>query len=245
MNIVDEPHLWNQNFPYAYPAAAPNASGVVAIGAHFGDDPSHTLGVLNSTTTPRTWDLVTTRTGTDSPSNNLWGDYTSVRVHGSDPQSWVATGFTLQGGTARQDIETQYLHFREGQITAPPQTAVGLAVEDPNDRLGDGESMWVRGTVTVNGNLAPNVDVTFATTSANLTVAAVTVPTNAQGVAQATLTSHAGLFDRDTVQVTATANGVTSNPVPVKVPDVSVAGFVMLLTIMLTASLYWRRRYAR
>ena len=119
MSVVDEPHLWNQNFPYAYPAAAPNGSGRVAISVMFGDEPSHALGVLDTATTPRTWNLVTTRTGTHAPDNDKLGDYLSVRVHGTNPDSWVATGFTLQGGTTRNFVETQYLHFDENQVTIP------------------------------------------------------------------------------------------------------------------------------
>lgn len=236
-----EPHLWNQNFPYAYPAAAPNADGRVAIGVHFGDDPSHAVGVLGTATDPLAWDLVTTATGTDSPASNRWGDYTSVRVHGADPLSWVATGFTLDGGTARQDIVTRYLEFSENGV---PPTQVTVQVEDPADRIGDGETKWARATVTINGAPAGNVPVTFSTTSPLLTVAPATVSTNAQGIAETTLTSNAGWTQRETVQVTATANGVTSSPADTLVPDASTTGLVLLLITMILLGFYWRRRMA-
>jgi hypothetical protein len=172
----------------------------------------------------------------------MWGDYTSVRVHGADPQSWVASGFTLEGGTARQDIVTRYLEFSEGAVV--PTTQVTVQVENPGDRIGDGDTKWVRATVTINGTPADNQSVDFATASALLTVAPATVSTNAQGIAEATLTSHAGWSDRDTVGVTATANGETSSPADVLVPDVSIIGLILLLATMILLGLYWRRRMA-
>jgi hypothetical protein len=245
MNLDAEPHLWNQNFPYAYPAAAPNGAGRVGLGVHFGDDPSHAVAVLGTATNPLAWDLVTSATGTDSPASNLWGDYTSVRVDGADPLAWVATGFTLDGGTARGDIVTRYLQFSE---TAPPQppttTQVTVQVENQAERMGDGDTKWVRATVTINGTPANNQSVDFASVSPLLSVAPATASTNAQGVAQATLTSHADWNQRETVEVTATANGVTSSPVDVLVPDVSILGLVLLLATMLSLGLYWRRRMA-
>lgn len=236
MAIIAEPHLWNQNFPFAYPAAAPNGAGRVAIGVHFGANPNHALGVLETANTPPTWNLVTTATGTNSPASNLWGDYTSVRVHGSDPQTWVATGFTLQGGSNRTDIQTRYIHFSENL-----GTQVAIQVQDPGNRLHNGETMWVRATVTTAGSPAPNKTVTFTSSSTDLTVAPNLVQTNTLGEAEATLTSHAGWFDLATVTVTAEADGVTAQT-PVKVPDISMVGFVLILLVVTLLLVHRRRR---
>ena len=116
---VAQPHIWNPNFAFAYPSTAPNSNGVVGISVHFGGGsqfhPSHAIGVLNPSTFE--WQLAATANGTHGPAANRWGDYLAVRPHGKDPASWVASGFTLQGGPLRTDIEPRYVHFRLGDAT--------------------------------------------------------------------------------------------------------------------------------
>ena len=240
MNVVNEPHLWNQNFPFAYPAAAPNGTGRVGLGVHFGTNPNHAVGVLEQAG----WQLEDTAASTHSPASNTWGDYASVRAHGSDPNAWVATGFTLDGGANRQDIVVRYIHFREGTPPPPVTTPqITIQVEDPNRKLKDGDSMWVRASVTINGSPAANRNVTFSSASINkLSVAPASISTNAQGVAQATLTSHTS-GSNATVAITATddASGETATTT-VKVPDLSYLGFVLLLSLLLLLGLLYKRR---
>ena len=241
MSVVNEPHLWNQNFPFAYPAAAPNGSGRVGLGIHFGNNPNHAVGVLEQAG----WQLEDTAASTHSPSSNTWGDYASVRAHGTDPDAWVATGFTLDGGANRQNIVVRYVHFREGAPPSPPTTPqISIQVEDSSKKLGDGDSMWVKATVTINGSPGANRNVTFSSASAaKLSVAPVSVLTDAQGVAQATLTSHYSSGSGATVAITANddASGETATTT-VKVPDLSYLGFILLLGVLLLLGLLYKRR---
>jgi hypothetical protein len=121
--VTAQPHLWNPNFAFAYPAAAPNANGVVGISVAYGGGsefhPGHAVGVLKPANSG--WGLVTTANGTHGPAANRWGDYLAVWPHGKEPASWVATGFTLRGGPLRTDIEPRYLHFRLGEVAAAEQ----------------------------------------------------------------------------------------------------------------------------
>ncbi len=109
--VAGQPHIWNNNFAFAYPAAGPNADGRVGVAVHYGGNnlyPSHSVGVLTPT---NTWDLVTTAAGRFGPNDNRWGDYGAVRTDGGDPKAWAATGFTLRTGPLRTDVEVRYVRF--------------------------------------------------------------------------------------------------------------------------------------
>jgi len=109
--ITAQPHIWNSQFAFAYPSLAPNSDGVPGISVAYGGKllyPSHCYGIYNGSG----WELVVSANGTSGPSEgNLWGDYLTIRPHGNNPKTWVATGFTLQGGSARTDIQPLYINF--------------------------------------------------------------------------------------------------------------------------------------
>jgi len=109
--VVAQPDLWNPNYAYAYPDVCPNATGVPGLSAFRGGGalfPSHLVGILNGTT----WSLVQTSAGTNAPSDNKWGDYLTCRRHHPDGASWIAAGYTLQGGGVRTNIVPRFVHFR-------------------------------------------------------------------------------------------------------------------------------------
>jgi hypothetical protein len=109
--LIDEPDIWSQQSAWAYPAAAPNSQGQVGISAFYGGGtrhPGHVVGVKTATG----WDTVLTRISTHGPADQAWGDYLSCVAHHSTAGQWVASGYTLQGGTSRRDIEPRYVRFR-------------------------------------------------------------------------------------------------------------------------------------
>jgi hypothetical protein len=109
--LVDEPDIWSQTAAWAYPAAAPNSQGVPGISAFYGGGtrhPAHVVGLKTATG----WETQVTRTSTHSPPDQAWGDYLSCFAHHPDGTQWVASGFTLQGGTTRKNIEPRYVRFR-------------------------------------------------------------------------------------------------------------------------------------
>ena len=225
--LTAQPHIWNSNFAFAYPAAAPNSDGRVGVSVHFGGGsqffPSHAVGVLDSSGS--NWELATTVKGTDGPSVNKWGDYLAVRPHGGNPQSWVATGFTLRGGSAASNIEPRYIHFSlDGDIYR-----LSLVLH-PNRKLKKGRTTTARATVTINGVPAAGVTVKFKT--ANTSLATIVPPdeviTNSAGVAEATVRGEAKWWKSATTTVIAEVDGVTEST-PVKVPDLSVISFLFLI----------------
>jgi hypothetical protein len=113
LKVVAEPDLWSTSGAWAYPAAAPSTRGRVGLAAFFGGGAAHaahTVGVLDDST--NAWSTTRTAVSTHAPSLGKWGDYLTVRPHPSRPTSWVASGFTLQGGTDRRNIEPRLVIFR-------------------------------------------------------------------------------------------------------------------------------------
>lgn len=112
-SLVEEPDIWSAESAYAYPAACPNAAGVVGVSLAMGGGPrhpSHVVGFRDG----GDWRLKITRSGTDGPPSGSWGDYLTCRRHHPNTSEWVASGYTLQGGTNRRNIEPQYVHFGIG-----------------------------------------------------------------------------------------------------------------------------------
>jgi hypothetical protein len=106
--IVEEPDIWSQTGTWGYPAAAANSNGVPGISLFYGSStahPAHVVGCRRG----NSWEVVRTATSTHAPT--MLGDYLSVGLHPGRAGSWAASGYTLQGGTGRQNIEPRYVHF--------------------------------------------------------------------------------------------------------------------------------------
>lgn len=111
--LVEQPEIWNESSAFAYPAACPNAAGVIGVSLFFGGGTrhhSHVVGFRDGAE----WRLVITRAGTNGPPGGAWGDYLSCRRYAPASSEWVASGFTLQGGTDRRNVEPRYVHFGIG-----------------------------------------------------------------------------------------------------------------------------------
>ena len=112
LTLQSQPHIWNNGFAFAYPAAAPNGQGRVGISLDFGGNtlyPSHAVGIYGDN---GKWDLVSTASGRYGPADEKWGDFLTIRPYGADPKVWVATGYTLQSGPNAGDVEVRYILFR-------------------------------------------------------------------------------------------------------------------------------------
>ena len=113
LKVLDEPDLWSATAAWAYPAAAPNGRGRIGLSAFFGGGathPAHVVGVLDEAA--HSWSTTRTAVSTDGPSQGKWGDYVTVQPHPAKPTAWVASGFTLQGGTDRRNVEPRVVVFR-------------------------------------------------------------------------------------------------------------------------------------
>jgi hypothetical protein len=237
--VTAQPHIWNESFAYAYPATAPNNNGMVGISVSYGGGsqlfPSHVVGVFENSTS--TWDLVPTANGTHGPDRNVWGDYLAVRPHGSQLGTWVATGFTLQGGTGGNNVVPRYIHFGQGGAIPLQLTLENL---DPDNRLKKGETLEVRATVKRNGVPASGETVTFS--SANTGLAALSATsgiTDANGEVEVSVRGEVS-WNRNTTTITATTGNITKS-VPVKVPDLSVFGFLLMIMVVWLMNIIYRR----
>jgi hypothetical protein len=110
--VADEPDVYSLTRAWAYPAAAPNGAGVVGFTAFYGGadrPPGHVVGARDDAGS--TWRVAYSRLGSHSPNPGRWGDYLSCRPHGSDADTWIASGYTLEGGESRQDILPRVVQF--------------------------------------------------------------------------------------------------------------------------------------
>jgi hypothetical protein len=112
MTVVDDADIWSANHAYAYPDACPNDRGHVGITLFRGGGdrhPGHVVGVWDDFSNG--WQLVATADGTHGPIDRKWGDYLACRRRSPDGLTWIATGYTLQGGGTRDSIEPRVVHF--------------------------------------------------------------------------------------------------------------------------------------
>jgi hypothetical protein len=108
--IIEEPDIWSSSVAFAYPAACPNDDGVVGLGLFFGgggSHPAHAVGFRDG----GAWVLSATGVSTHAPPGAAWGDYLTCRRHEPSGAEWVASGFTLQGGSDRRFVQPRYVHF--------------------------------------------------------------------------------------------------------------------------------------
>ena len=112
MKVVENFDLWNKDFAYAYPDTCPNDRGHVGITLFRGGGPlhpSHVVGIRDDYSNG--WQLMGTVNGTHGPTDTKWGDYLACRRHSPDGITWIATGYTLQGGGTRESVQPQLVHF--------------------------------------------------------------------------------------------------------------------------------------
>jgi hypothetical protein len=113
LSLVAEPDLWSTNGAWAYPAATPNRRGTVGLAAFYGGPPAFpTFSVGAWDDKSAQWRTAAAATSTHAPPDRSWGDYVSIRPHLRRATSWVAVGYSLQGGTSRRHIDPEVVTFR-------------------------------------------------------------------------------------------------------------------------------------
>lgn len=114
LSLDAEPDIWNRRYALAYPDACPNENGRVAVTLFRGGggvrNPGHVIGLLEEVTTK--WSLRNTVDGTNGPVDGTWGDYIHCRRSSPDGSRWIATGYTLQGGSEAANVEHHIVEFR-------------------------------------------------------------------------------------------------------------------------------------
>lgn len=239
--VIAQPHIFSANFPYAYPAAARNADGDVGMAFHFGANPSHAVATLDGSGANRSWDIVTTVLGTDSPNDNKWGDYGAVRPDPLRSDGFVATGYTLQGGGARTDIEPLLVRFNTDVGPAPPTQPLVLAmtVTDASDALGQGDRRSVTVTASRGGAPAGGETVQFSSLDARLSVDPASGVTDAGGVTTFDVINNSS--DRASIQIKAESGG-TEAFATVRIPSLAPLAALLALGLVAALSLTLGRR---
>jgi hypothetical protein len=113
--VVDEPDVWSESRAWAYPAASANADGVIGFTAFYGGEdrpPGHVVGARDDG--GGTWAVAYSRLGSDAPDAPKWGDYLACRPHDPATDTWVACGYTLEGGETRSNVLPRVVHFALG-----------------------------------------------------------------------------------------------------------------------------------
>lgn len=165
--VVAQPHIWNEDFAFAYPAAATNEDGVAGLSICFGGggtgdgrNPGMAVGVLREAPGGSfSWELAQAIEGTNGPFQGTWGDYLAVRPHGADLKTWVATGFALEGSGAAFHIVPRFVHFAfdAPSIDQPPSginlREVRAELQQVRDRLNGEVEMIDRLIERVNAEL--------------------------------------------------------------------------------------------
>lgn len=113
--VVDQPDIWSTGVAWAYPAAAPNDRGDVGFTMFYGggsSHPTHCVGIRDGYSN---LSLAATRASSNGPAGGAWGDYLNCHRHAPDGLTWIASGYTMQGGTSRASVEPRYVHFGRGR----------------------------------------------------------------------------------------------------------------------------------
>lgn len=152
--LVSQAPIWNPNYAWLYPSAAPNAAGNLAGTLQLGGGTAAngfpypgtqvwiTDDVQPSTTTVGGVYLLSN--GTAGPSNNSWGDFFTVRPHKTFPNTWVSASFSLSGGQTGSSTIPNYTWFGRQRDGAPSSCTYGIS--PTNNTFGAGGGT---GSVTV------------------------------------------------------------------------------------------------
>jgi hypothetical protein len=119
MKYQGRPYIWSPNFAWLYGFASPNNRGDVAVSAVFGGGkyyPSMAAGIYNNqNVSGHPWNMIKLVNGTNGPSATQspfeWGDYLRVRPFSGVGPTWIASGWTLQGGVQDLNVEPRYFIF--------------------------------------------------------------------------------------------------------------------------------------
>jgi len=110
--LIDEPDIWSSDRAWAYPAACTNGSGTLGFTAFYGGvdrNIGHVVGARDDAS--GSWATVYAKLGSDSPNVAKWGDYLTCRLPAPGSATWVAVGYTLEGGDSRRQIVPRVVRF--------------------------------------------------------------------------------------------------------------------------------------
>jgi hypothetical protein len=108
--VLDQPDIWSRQRAWAYPAACTNRGGTIGFTAFYGGADRHP-GLIVGARDNAGWTTRYARLGSHSPAEPKWGDYLTCRAHQPNADGWIASGYTLEGGQARQNILPRVVQY--------------------------------------------------------------------------------------------------------------------------------------
>ncbi len=143
--------------------------GLFQMGGNF--KPSYLVGIDDAQTNQNEFDFIRIKTSTDGPGADTWGDYVRVKPYKPDNGQWVATGFTMQGGTGDANVENLFVVFgRSADICTPPVSGTWTVTASCRMTV----SITAPGNVLVQNNsvltIPSGITLDISFTSFNLTV---------------------------------------------------------------------------
>jgi hypothetical protein len=113
MAYIGRPYLWSQSHAWMYGDSSPNQQGL-GLSAFYGGGRFYpSLGAAAEYTTsgnPANWHMQNIMSGTSGPAPNAetgesgWGDFVRVKPYSGAGPLWIASGFTLEGGSTAEFI---------------------------------------------------------------------------------------------------------------------------------------------
>ncbi|MEZ5966300.1 MAG: kelch repeat-containing protein [Planctomycetota bacterium] len=119
--LIAAEDIWNSTDAFLYPACATNASGNIGFTVAHGSSSvyAHTVAGIVDGYAPSFagQTLWAASNGTHGPDRNRWGDYFSVALHTSFPNTFVSIGKRQVSGPADGNAEPQFLWFGRDDFT--------------------------------------------------------------------------------------------------------------------------------
>ncbi len=230
--LIDEPIIYSAATAYAFPGVGINERGAIGGSVAFGGGgnyPSSSIFIRDDIS-PSAWQFLITRTGTNGPARNRWGDYLTARPASGSGNTWVATTFTEQGACTSTttsfctNVEARFVSFgrQRDNPSAPTTTSLSpssVATGGPAFTLTVTGTNFVSGAVVLwNGN--PR-----ATTFVSSTQLQATIPaTDSATPGTASITVRNPDTSVSTPALLFSITGPVPRPAPILRPGPSVLG---------------------
>ena len=160
MTLVDEPHIWNRDYAWAYAAAGVSAAGHLGLSLYRiggGSYPRARVALVDDVDTSihslNMHGIITSDAGTLDPTGAVigrWGDYAAVRPYGNCANTFAGAVHSQQGGNLNQNSEHRFIWF--GRERDGCADLVVSALESLPAELERGDDLYIGQTTRNTGS---------------------------------------------------------------------------------------------
>jgi hypothetical protein len=124
LSLIGQPHIWNPNYCFGYPAVSVNDRGdfglTIAAGGRAGGGGTAAQGyvAIDDEFTPGAGyfqSIYKTATGTHNRTDGRFGDYFTIRRQTPCGMFFTATNYALKDGRAVSNVNSRYVEFGRGR----------------------------------------------------------------------------------------------------------------------------------